>query len=199
MGTYYVSGLPYSSDYLEHYGITGQKWGVRRFQNPDGTRTEAGKKRYGSYQFTDPVKMNAKGKKEMEEFERIKGRVLGSDGSEEDYKEHNRIQDLFNSKFNDGTFNESLYNIPKTDDAYKGLRELDKAYSKTRGLRSGYTYNEKTGHFDKDEKQYAQYKKAWDHYWNVRYDFAGKALRSIGYEDTKEAREFVDDWFKLRG
>lgn len=30
---------------LYHHGIKGQKWGVRRFQNPDGTRTEAGKKR----------------------------------------------------------------------------------------------------------------------------------------------------------
>ena len=30
---------------LYHYGIKGQKWGVRRFQNPDGTRTALGKKR----------------------------------------------------------------------------------------------------------------------------------------------------------
>lgn len=30
---------------LMHYGTKGQKWGVRRYQNPDGTRTELGKKR----------------------------------------------------------------------------------------------------------------------------------------------------------
>lgn len=33
------------TEYLEHHGILGQKWGVRRFQRPDGTRTAAGKKR----------------------------------------------------------------------------------------------------------------------------------------------------------
>lgn len=32
---------------LAHFGIKGMHWGVRRFQNPDGTLTELGKKRYG--------------------------------------------------------------------------------------------------------------------------------------------------------
>ena len=35
------------SEELAHHGIRGMKWGVRRFQNKDGSLTAAGKKRYG--------------------------------------------------------------------------------------------------------------------------------------------------------
>ena len=33
--------------YLAHHGIKRQKWGVRRYQNPDGSLTEEGRKHYG--------------------------------------------------------------------------------------------------------------------------------------------------------
>lgn len=43
----------YEDNYLAHFGIKGQKWGVRRFQNEDGSLTDAGKarlvKKAGSY------------------------------------------------------------------------------------------------------------------------------------------------------
>ena len=32
---------------LQHHGIRGQRWGVRRFQNSDGTLTDAGRRRLG--------------------------------------------------------------------------------------------------------------------------------------------------------
>lgn len=37
-----------NEEMLEHHGVKGQKWGVRRFQNKDGTRTALGKKRESS-------------------------------------------------------------------------------------------------------------------------------------------------------
>lgn len=44
MATFYMN---HESE-LYHYGILGMHWGIRRYQNKDGTLTEAGKKRYGS-------------------------------------------------------------------------------------------------------------------------------------------------------
>ena len=35
-----------NNNYLVHHGILGQKWGIRRYQNYDGTLTSAGRKRY---------------------------------------------------------------------------------------------------------------------------------------------------------
>lgn len=35
------------SQYLQHYGIPKMRWGIRRFQNEDGSLTEEGRKRYG--------------------------------------------------------------------------------------------------------------------------------------------------------
>ena len=47
MNTYYIGNFPVT-DELYHHGIKGQKWGIRRYQNPDGSLTPAGIARYGT-------------------------------------------------------------------------------------------------------------------------------------------------------
>lgn len=73
---------------LQHHGILGQKWGVRRFQNKDGSLTQAGKKRITRKQKKalekarqakrDKAEAAKKAKQEQEDFEKNKKKALES-------------------------------------------------------------------------------------------------------------------------
>jgi hypothetical protein len=78
------------SNELYHHGIKGQKWGVRRFQNEDGTLTEEGlkryrtdekfKKKYDSYVSRKEFWSSDKGKR-VKKGAIITGSVLGTVGA----------------------------------------------------------------------------------------------------------------------
>lgn len=127
---YYVCGMPYSSDVLAHHGILGQKWGIRRFQNEDGSLTEAGRERYyGSprniqkdlnrleqefaYAKGDEFRNNAKfdrvTKKMTNQYRRSTGKGDLFDGTEEDVNKR---------------LNEALGNV-------KGLDKMLKAHGES--------------------------------------------------------------------
>lgn len=54
--------MGYYDDCLEHHGIKGQKWGVRRFENKGGHLTAAGKKRYDTDEDGNYKKLNSSSK-----------------------------------------------------------------------------------------------------------------------------------------
>lgn len=52
---------------LQHHGTKGQKWGIRRYQNKDGSLTPAGKKRYGIVGSIKEYRSNKKKQKQRAE------------------------------------------------------------------------------------------------------------------------------------
>lgn len=65
--------MTYSNE-LYHHGVKGMKWGVRRYENPDGTLTEAGKKRYSKERERASLKKQRKSK-----WKAVKNRSLLSE------------------------------------------------------------------------------------------------------------------------
>ena len=48
MSRYFNTFDAMSGESLEHHGVLGMKWGVRRYRNSNGTYNDKGKRRYGT-------------------------------------------------------------------------------------------------------------------------------------------------------
>lgn len=161
--------------YLVHHGILGQKWGVRRYQNEDGSLTAAGKNRYlttakavGKTLLEGNVKGDGSsyenkfrkhGFVKKDDASRPKTVLTnrGADETEEHYKEHNYIPTSNSSKKN-STKNYKKY-------AIAGAAVLGTGLAVYGGYKASQYIKTSAG-----KKSYELGKKAIDTYTSLLFD-----------------------------
>ena len=125
------------SNYIKHHGIKGQKWGVRRFQNKDGSLTAKGKKRYNDDEYDEErealekenarragVKYVRKTKKEREEEDAENERIFNA-RLEKDTAAQKRTEDRM--KEIDRKL-QAKYDLSSMEDLDKYYKEYDEAW-----------------------------------------------------------------------
>lgn len=135
--------------WLAHHGIKGQRWGVRRFQNPDGSLTDAGKQRlakeivkseslFGREKHTKKLDKHLNElvsddqKRKLSELNK-KWKSLQMDGGEAEDKLWLIVYEKF-EKGEDYTFDDAMRDNPKlakkVNDSEKAFSEYDKEAQK---------------------------------------------------------------------
>lgn len=61
--------------YLEHHGILGMRWGVRRYQNKDGSLTAAGKKHVRGSDSDAKASYKARNRAIQREYDETEARI----------------------------------------------------------------------------------------------------------------------------
>lgn len=126
-------------NYLAHHGIKGQKWGIRRFQNPDGSLTELGKRRYGTVEnFNRAMEKKASRKRIAAKVGIGAAATAGAiAGMHEIGRRKNEGSGLFNPTIKGGKDKPNKSPAEKiTSDASKTVSEVSRAVDTVHRIRS---------------------------------------------------------------
>lgn len=151
-------------DFLCHHGILGQKWGVRRYQNPDGTLTEAGKARY--YSTSGNKKLTKEGAKAVgNDLTRLSKIALKKGRNSEAYKKQSAYIKTKWGENADAMNDWASEWEGATDKADKLWDKAQAKYSKERRKfeNDHQIVKEMKGYTDEEKKLYIKDRAAFDH------------------------------------
>jgi len=159
---------------LMHFGIKGQKWGVRNYQNPDGTLTEEGRARYRFDASTDLDKkgnLNKTGKEKFKHLQKEDERTWGNNDENSRNNEY-EAQSYANSLLLNKTRNNKTLQKRKAE-----LNSLDGESDE---------YNQKWNKLFEDTRKYCE------KVINKSLDEVPTKTRDVGYWYTQQ---FIWDVF----
>lgn len=116
--TYYHQNGLEKSNYLEQHGIKGQKWGVRRYQNPDGSLTKAGEARYAREKSKTRYKITAKSPFEKQR-EKLAAKEQRMTEKEEIIRRKNQLKERQANLKNQGKSQQTIQKENKIDTSKK--------------------------------------------------------------------------------
>lgn len=132
-----------SNGELYHWGVKGQKWGVRRYQNKDGSLTAAGRKRYSD----DPKVVESKAAVKQASKDRRKALA--------EYNSANNKYYAVPTRANAKRLDESIDNLRKAESSLKSTKfkyGVDKEAARLR--EKGYNNQNKSKHRQNLEEKY---------------------------------------------
>lgn len=116
-----------NADELKHYGIKGMKWGVRRFQNSDGSLTADGRKRYSGDNLKDIQKQVNQGKTVVEGVKKTRAKAAEKQTEKKIRDDLSKLSDQeLRDIVNRLNMEERYMQVMKSRDVVTGKSKVDK-------------------------------------------------------------------------